>query len=149
MVEELSAEFPGLRSFVTLSPVPGLRAWALAQEGADGAAARAVEAGEESAREALPRLAAHYLAEAKARDGGALDPVARFHLGNGARLEQIHAEADPSPRGQQTSWGVMVNYLYDLDHIEKNHEAYVNEGAIAVSSAVRRLARAKIPGGQA
>ena len=149
VVEELSAELPGIRNYVTLSPVPGLRAWALAQDGPDGAAARAVEAGEAGAREALPRLAAHYLAEAKARDGGALDPVARFHLGNGARLEQIHAEADPSPRGQQTSWGVMVTYLYDLDHIEKNHEAYANEGVIAVSSAVRRLAKAKIPGGQA
>ena len=147
VVEDLSAEFPGLRSFVTLSPVPGLRRWALAQEGGERELAEALEAGARS--EALPALAARYLTEARARDGGALDPVARFHLGNGARLEQIHAGADPGPRGRADSWGVMVNYLYDLGHIETNHEAYANEGVIATSSAVRRLAKARAGGGQA
>ena len=145
VVEDLSAEFPGLKQFVTLSPVPGLRAWALAQEGAVGARARAIEAGE---TDGVAALAARYLTEAKADDGGAADPVARFHLGNGARLEQINPGADPGAQGQAKSWGVMVNYRYDLDHIEANHEAYANEGTVAASSAVRRLARAKAGRGE-
>ena len=147
VVEDLSSEFPGLRQFVTLSPVPGLRAWALAQAGPEGRLAAQLEAGEGA--DGLPALAARYLMEAKAGDGGAADPVARFHLGNGARLEQVNTGADPGPRGQAHSWGVMVNYLYDPAHIEKNHEAYANTGAVAASAAVRRLAKAKIPGGQA
>jgi malonyl-CoA decarboxylase len=71
-----------------------------------------------------------------------VDPVARFHLGNGARLEQIHFLADGSENGMRQSFGVMVNYLYDLDDIEKNHEAYAASRTIAASNAVKKLARA-------
>ena len=69
-----------------------------------------------------------------------IDPVARFHLGNGARLERINARGDSSAAGRRQSLGVMVNYLYDLDHIETNHEAFANRGTVAASSAVRKLA---------
>jgi len=70
-----------------------------------------------------------------------LDPVARFHLGNGARLEQIDWLADTSPKGLRQSHGLMVNYLYDLEEIEHNHEAYVESRAVVASGAIRKLAR--------
>lgn len=147
VVEELQSEFPGLKTFVTLSPVPGLRKWALERAGDDGlpprlnGAVERLEAGEAADAE-VAEIAAHYLLQAHASDGGAVDPVARFHLGNGARLENIHAGADASARGLAGSWGVMVNYLYDLATIEKNHEAYSNAGEIVASAAVRRLLKA-------
>ncbi|MEM8597623.1 MAG: malonyl-CoA decarboxylase, partial [Pseudomonadota bacterium] len=130
VVEELRRDVPTLSTFVTLSPVPGLTRW-LAEDEVRAAA------GEEQ----LAALAAHYLTLAKRPDGRPLDPVARFHLGNGARLERVNPTADASERGQRESRGVMVNYLYDLRDIERNHEAFAAEGEIAQSSAVRRLAR--------
>ncbi len=156
VVEELAREAPGVKNFVTLSPVPGLRAWATAElakgaEGALPAEARAAirqldpadgsidAAAAVAAVDQLAPLAARYLLEAKGRRGLPADPVARFHLGNGARLERIHTGADHSARGLRNSWGVMVNYLYDLDEIEKNHEAYADSQAVAAAPAVRRL----------
>lgn len=147
VVEELQSEFPNLKTFVTLSPVPGLRKWALDQTEEEvlaprlQAAVKRLEAGEAVGAE-LSEIAARYLVEAHSSDGGAVDPVARFHLGNGARLENIHIGADNSPRGRTGSWGVMVNYLYDLSTIEKNHEAYSNAGEVITSTAVRRLLKA-------
>lgn len=91
----------------------------------------------------LPRLAAKYLLEAKrqAKDPGApdtaLDPVAHFHLSNGARVERLNWLADRSDKGLSQSLGLMVNYLYKLDHIDKNHEAYMTDGLVAVSSSVK------------
>lgn len=126
VVETLQAELPQLKTFVTLSPVPGLSNWA---RGADVA----LEG------EKLPEHAAHYLAEEKSPRGGPLDPVARFHLGNGARLERILPNADLGARGQKASAGVMVNYLYDLAQIERNHEAFASAGTIAVSNQVKKL----------
>ncbi|MEL6773459.1 MAG: malonyl-CoA decarboxylase [Pseudomonadota bacterium] len=155
VVEDLRAAFPRLATFVTLSPVPGFATW-LAREGmveaataagripeTDGAPAEEAERKKaEAARDdRLAALCAHYLAEAKRPNGLPQNAVARFHLGNGARLERVHACADLSPRGQAESHGVMVNYLYDLPYIEKNHEAFAGRGEIAQSSAVRRLAR--------
>ncbi|MEM9146355.1 MAG: malonyl-CoA decarboxylase [Pseudomonadota bacterium] len=162
VVEVLRQELPAVRTFVTLSPVPGLRAWAQSQLAANdsefGPTARGViqrldavdgsidgvEAIE--AVDALPEIAARYLAEAKRPDGLPLDPVARFHLGNGARLERIHTQADHSARGLTGAYGVMVNYLYDLDEIEKNHEAYANDGRVMASASVRRLLRSRAEG---
>ena len=92
--------------------------------------------------DAMLPLAARYFLSEKRDDGKPLDPVARFHLGNGARLEQINWLADLSERGMAQSAGMMVNYLYDLTDIEKNHEAYAEQGIIAASSAVKRLAPA-------
>jgi malonyl-CoA decarboxylase len=150
VVELLLREMPHLRTFVTLSPIPGLAGW-LAERGAAGDAAAAAlaakaAAGDPALTEAealsLRRLAAHYLTEAKRRDGKPLDPVARFHLGNGAQLHDLHARADLSPRGLAQSCGAMVNYLYDPAALEQNHEAFAEGGAVAAARGVRALARA-------
>jgi len=134
VAEDLHAELPNLKVFATLSPVPGLRRWATSQVG------EALPQG----REGLEPLAAWYLTR-EWRDGHALDPVACFHLGNGARLERINWAADPSPRGEAQSFGMMVNYVYDLAEVERNHEGYVNRHKAVCSSAVDKLARAAEP----
>jgi malonyl-CoA decarboxylase len=90
----------------------------------------------------LMALAAHYFLLAKARDGRPIDPVARFHLGNGARLERINWQGDVSEKGLREAHGLMVNYRYDLKEIEKNHEAYANHAIVAASRGVRQLLRA-------
>ena len=85
---------------------------------------------------ALLRLAAHYFLIAKGADGRPIDPVARFHLGNGARLERINWLGDTSSKGLREAHGLMVNYRYELRDIERNHEAYENDGAVAASKQV-------------
>ena len=92
-------------------------------------------------REPLLRLGARYLVQAHAPSGRALDPVAHFHLSNGARVERLDWLGDLSPKGLQQSAGIMVNYLYRQGDIEANHEAYRDEGRVAASSTVRGLAR--------
>jgi malonyl-CoA decarboxylase len=92
-------------------------------------------------RDPLLRLAAQYLVVGKGRSGRAADPVAHFHLTNGARVERLNWLADTSEKGLLQSAGVMVNYLYRLDHIEANHETYRGEGRVAASSGVRHLLR--------
>lgn len=143
---ELKRDFPLLRTFVTLSPVPGFIGWLkrthpespLLQELAradwhtDATLATQL-------RPALQDKAAEYLLEAKNSAGRPVDPVARFHLGNGASIENIRWLGDPSPKGQQNGAGFMVNYLYDLDNIEANHEAHVKHGTIFASPRVRAL----------
>jgi len=125
----LKEELPELSCFATLSPVPGFARWlAKEPEGADVPAAPE-----------LRKLAAKYLVTAKGKGGQPLDPVARFHLGNGARLEAIHANADLSPNGQRQAHGVMVNYVYDLGEIEANHFALTELGTVATSKAVQSL----------
>jgi malonyl-CoA decarboxylase len=91
----------------------------------------------------LLRLAAHYFLVAKAGDGRPLDPVARFHLGNGARLERINWLGDPSPKGLGEAHGLMVNYRYEIKDIERNHEAYANDGAVAASRQVHGFLKAE------
>ena len=88
----------------------------------------------------LRREAARYLTTARSKRGGPADSVARFHLGNGARLEAIHANADLSANGLKQSYGVMVNYVYDLAEIEANHFALTELGTVAASKAVQQLA---------
>jgi malonyl-CoA decarboxylase len=166
VVEEIRRELPAIEAFVTLSPVPGFRAWVETTEDPAVAplknAALSVAADDNwpaalnqaaRLRAALEPLAAHYFLKARRPDGRVIDPVARFHLGNGASLERIDWQGDLSPKGLAESYGLMVNYLYDLDEIERNHEAFVNRGQIAASSAVRKLApaapsrlRAALPG---
>src|SRR5207249_11227544 len=90
-------------------------------------------------RAVLEPLAAYYFLKARTSKGRLIDSVARFHIGNGARLERIDWLGDLSPKGLRESAGVMVNYLYRLEDIEKNHEAYANQGEIAASSAVKKL----------
>jgi malonyl-CoA decarboxylase len=88
-------------------------------------------------RQMLMRCVAHYLGQALA-DGKPIDPVARFHLGNGARIERINWAGDPSPKGQKQSYGLMVNYLYDLNRLDK-HRTQLAQGKIPVSGAVQQL----------
>ena len=124
---DLARELPGLKTFVTLSPIPGLAAW-LSECGHDV-----------STPEALRARTAEYLLAAKRADGAPRDPVARFHLGNGALVEAIHAGADTSASGMAQSLGAMVNYRYDLDKINQHHEAFATKGTVASSAAVRAL----------
>ncbi len=129
VVADLSQELPGLKTFVTLSPIPGLATW-METEG------HSIEgAGDDRLR----ALAARYLAKAKRKDGRPLDPVARFHLGNGAMIHQVHAGADLSAKGLQQSAGVMVNYLYDLTKVTQNHERFASASTVAVSPEIRSL----------
>lgn len=129
---DLAQELPGLKTFVTLSPIPGLTRW-LAETGTP-------LPGDPEARRAL---SAFYLLEAKRADASPYDPVARFHLGNGASIHAVHANADLSENGQTQSGGVMVNYLYDLALISQNHERYESTGAISASPEVKALASAR------
>ncbi|MGV6802920.1 MAG: malonyl-CoA decarboxylase [Ruegeria sp.] len=141
VVAELSSEFPELVTFVTLSPMPGFNRW-LADETTNaehGNSAQAVLAGSAS-RETLCAMAARYLLFAKRADGLPLDPVSRFHLGNGAQLYEIHANADLSANGNAQSSGVMVNYLYDLGSVESHHDAFATHAEIQASRSVRALA---------
>ena len=139
VVTELSQELPGLSTFVTLSPLPGLSQWLRTLEG-DARATRLLE-GQASAPEA-EAMAAHYLLEARRADGFPRDAVARFHLGNGAIAHDVHAGADTSARGMAQSCGLMVNYLYDSAQTEKNHEAFTGTRKIAASRGLRAKARA-------
>jgi malonyl-CoA decarboxylase len=152
VVEELRRELPKLDTFVTLSPVPGFMPW-LTQAGdaplSDEDRALLAHLDEpnwfENAdvaaelRGVLEPLAAYYFLKARTGKGRVIDSVARFHLGNGARLERINWLGDLSPKGLRESAGIMVNYLYRLDDIEKNHEAYANEGEVVASGSVKRL----------
>lgn len=153
---DLARELPGLKTFATLSPVPGFTAWlrqqgeadALPPETRDLVAQLAHtpgwlddEALAKTAEAALMPLVAHYLTVARDRRGRTPDPVARFHLGNGARLERINFAADPSPRGMDGAFGIMVNYRYVLADVEKNHEAFACEGQVLAVPAINKLAR--------
>jgi malonyl-CoA decarboxylase len=143
---ELKRDFPQLRIFVTLSPVPGFMGWLkrtypespLLQDMSrpDWHAEPALAT---KLRPGLQDKAAEYLLEAKNGAGRPTDPVARFHLGNGASIENIRWLGDPSPKGQQNAAGFMVNYLYDLENIEANHEAHIKHGTIFASPRVRTL----------
>jgi malonyl-CoA decarboxylase len=148
VVEELQAEFPQLKRFSTLSPVPGFRRWLMQRlaDGSDPDTALVPElerdgwwhdlAQSEKLRAPLLRLCARYLTR---RPSIRIDPVARFHLGNGARLERVNWLGNDAPRGIQESFGIMVNYLYDHDSIENNHEAFVRDGTIVRSPEVDAL----------
>jgi len=125
---DLKRELPNLECFVTLSPIPGFMPWLRAEK--PELAERAGQPGEEL-RDTLLSQAVRYFTEAKNREGRPLDPVARFHLGNGARLERLNWKGDSSDKGLRQSAGMMVNYLYHLPAIEELHEAYANQGAIA------------------
>ncbi len=127
----LREELPQLSTFATLSPVPGFAKWLAGEIGKDAK----VPADSE-----LRSLAARYLVTARSPRGLVLDPVGRFHLGNGARLEAVHARADLSANGLRQSHGVMVNYVYDLAEIEANHFALSELGIVAASKTVQAMA---------
>jgi malonyl-CoA decarboxylase len=152
VVEELRRELPKLEDFVTLSPVPGFMRWLekatdLPVSEEDRPLLDRLDEPdwwqnpelEGQLRSIVEPLAAHYFLKARTAKGRPIDSVARFHLGNGARLERINWLGDTSPKGLRESAGIMVNYLYRLDDIEKNHEAFANDGEVVASSAVKKL----------
>ncbi|MGH7044856.1 MAG: malonyl-CoA decarboxylase [Stellaceae bacterium] len=172
VVDALASDLPQLKIFATLSPIPGFRNWLDRERGANGEAlllpaerAALEPFGEATAGDPLPalldrpgwheepplatalrepllRLCARYLLRERAPSGRALDPVAHFHLTNGARVERLNWHGDVSLKGLQQSAGIMVNYVYRLAEIEANHEAYRGEGRVAASGALHLLARA-------
>ena len=135
VASDLSRALPQLETFVTLSPIPGLMGW-LQETGLHDHA---------SEDATLRSLAAHYLLDVKRTGGLPRDPVARFHLKNGASVHDVHAGADMSPNGLAQSGGAMVNYLYDLARITENHEAFATTQKVAASSTMRALARKALP----
>ena len=149
VVEDVGREVPRIRKFATVSPVPGFREW-LAENPALAALQSKLaqpkwwenqELAEELRHELVP-LCARYLLQAK-HGREPLDPVARFHLRNGARLERINWLGDTSAVGMHRSAGIMVNYLYRLGDLEKNHEAYTRDYEIVAASEIESLARRK------
>lgn len=166
VVDRLAAEYKGLKVFATLSPIPGFRPWLKKQ--LDGSADAILTAAERkgfaalgdqvdvaalldaegwvddrvqsAVKPPLMRLCARYLVQERARGNRVVDPVAHFHLSNGARVERLNWRADLSAKGIRQSAGMMVNYLYRLDRIETNHEAYAGDGKVAASSTIRALA---------
>lgn len=147
VVEKLTQELPGLKTYVTLSPVPGFRKWLVNADLTELVDESLIDKVKEPVSsvvktevyEAHLKLCAHYLLKVKS---GELpkDPVARFHLGNGARLHRIHGGADLSAKGREQSAGIMVNYIYDLSRIELNHEEFFEQGKIAASRTVMKIA---------
>ena len=158
VVEEIRREMPKLATFVTLSPVANFAAW-LKREREQEASTALNEADKvlfaalddpnwwrnadtvERLQDSMMRAAAWYYLRARNGRGLPVDAVARFHLGNGARLERINWLADTSDKAMAQAHGLMVNYQYDLDDIEKNHEAYAESRTVAASNAVQRLLR--------
>lgn len=155
---DLAREIESLKTFVTLSPMPVFSRWldrerdndkSLVLDGDELIALSKMDADgwyqdKETAsglKDLLTRLGAYYLSAARTPGGRLVDPVARFHLGNGARLERVNWLGDVSQQGIAQSAGLMVNYLYDLKDIERNHEAFANEGKVVAASAVAKLAR--------
>jgi malonyl-CoA decarboxylase len=142
VVETLKDEFPKLKTFATLSPIPGFRSWLAKQVPAEKLAGwdKPLELGPKSPeRQELLSWAAQYLGK-ELQDGKPLDPVARFHLGNGARVERLNWAGDPSPKGVKQSFGLMVNYLYDPRRLDK-HRAMLSQGEIPMAGAVEDLYR--------
>ena len=160
----LKAELPNIRTFATLSPIPGYRKWIESLDsseisrrlGDDDLVELGALCGEldieinlvdllrrpdwstdnrisSTVRPLLEKLLCHYFHETRS-DGQPIDPVERFHLGNGARIEQVNWLGDVSEKGMQQSYGLMVNYLYAIKEIEKNHELYADKRKIVVSS---------------
>ncbi|MEO0729345.1 MAG: malonyl-CoA decarboxylase, partial [Pseudomonadota bacterium] len=157
VVADLLDEQPNLKTFVTLSPMPGFADW-LQRARTNGtlhltdehsAALSALEAdawvGDRGALESLQPilsgLGAHYFLNARDARGRIIDPVARFHLGNGARLERVNVAANLSERGLREAHGLMVNYLYEPREIEQNHEAFANDGSVAAARGVKQAAK--------
>jgi malonyl-CoA decarboxylase len=158
VVEEIARENARLSVFVTLSPAPTFAQWLRRERAVEDSSALSAEdraalanldkpnwwqsaALTAEVEDPLLRAAAWYFVRARSKSGAPIDPVARFHLGNGARLERLNWLADASENGLEQSYGLMVNYLYELDDIEQNHEAYARSRTIVAASSVTRLVR--------
>jgi len=148
VVQELQSEFPSIKTFVTLSPIPGFQKWL--DTSSEEELAELVELKElvnqlaensetiEEHAEYIRKAVLNYLLQAK-KGKYPVDPVTRFHLGNGASIHQLHTSADLSEKGLKQSRGTMVNYLYDLTSIETNHERYATEGDIEFNDKLKSL----------
>ncbi len=157
VVADLALQFPNLKNFVTLSPVPGFRKWLAEMSASDRnkpafeistmlekAKSKADIRGLAELEKPLTALLAKYLLEAKRPDGKPTDPVSRFHLGNGASLVRLNWMADTSPNGFNQSASMMVNYKYDLATLEDNHEAYSRENSISTTREIRSVAKSQL-----
>lgn len=155
VVDDLTRSLPGLRTFATLSPMPGFVDWlksapaspwplsaelqqALARVVGDGEVISGDVVAADTLKDEVSRLAAYYLLHVK-RGEAPLDAVARFHLANGARLDRLNWRGDVSPTGLRRSLGLTVNYVYDLSDLEKNHQAYADEFQVIASRELQRL----------
>ena len=134
VAHKLKQEIQGLNKFVTLSPIPGLMKWM--EKNAPLAYENCLN---EVQNEVLLKNSIIYLTESNREDGLPNDPVARFHLGNGAILHKINLHADSSAKGIKQSQGTMVNYLYDLDVVEKNHEQFFKDKVVIISNEIKSL----------
>ena len=143
VVAELAAELPALKTFVTLSPAPGFAAWLSGSDDPKAAElAAALDLGawltdkDEAARlkPQVEAMAARYFTEARTRSGAPRDPVARFHLGNGAAAWRVNWPGDRSDGAVSRAHGLMINYLYEPARIEAQHEAFVRDGTIATGA---------------
>ncbi len=153
VVEDLRAEFQSISNFVTLSPIPGFNRWlqtAIATMTnapiSESELKTAIESGVagdlDKHSQWLRRQAARYLVKQKDKNGMPQDPVARFHLNNGAMLHDIHSGADMSANGVRQSCGLMVNYLYDLKKIDQFHEGFAENQRVFTSKVIKSLADA-------
>ena len=138
----LKLRFPQLKTFSTISPVRGFHQWLETQAAEDEPLAELIEEfdaeADEESRAEIEHLAASYLLQQKNERNEPLDPVARFHLKNGAILERINILGNPSDSGMKRSLGTMVNYVYDLSRVEENHEEYVRNNQVISSTQVKK-----------
>tara|TARA_Y100000994_G_C15676129_1_gene435822 strand:- start:652 stop:1770 length:1119 start_codon:yes stop_codon:yes gene_type:complete len=148
VVQELQIEFPSIKTFVTLSPIPGFQTWLCSKveeelpeiSGLQSELNNVPKSIEElkANSDLIKKTAFNYLLRVK-KGKYPSDPVARFHLGNGASIYQLNVGADLSKKWLDQSWGTMVNYLYDLNDIEENHEAYATEGEVKFNDKLKSL----------
>ena len=140
VANDLKFEFNNIKKFVTLSPVPGLRNWIKNKNPKFELILEKFKKSEQflKIKPSLMRYAGDYFLNSDRSDGMPNDPVARFHLGNGASLEQINYLGDTSLNGLNLSGGLMVNYLYDLDKVEENHEAFISDNKINISKNAKK-----------
>jgi malonyl-CoA decarboxylase len=135
VASNLKRELPDLNQFTTFSPLPGFMKWM--EEYSPISFERCTD--KNCSEDELTKNAIKYLTHSERDDGMPNDPVSRFHIGNGASLERINLNADTSEKGMTQSYGVMANYLYDLDVVEENHEIFFRNKVVPVSSEIESL----------
>ena len=135
VAKNLKRELPELNQFQTLSPLPGLMKWM--EEYAPITFERCSD--KNCSNDELIKQTVRYLTESNRSDGMPNDPVARFHIGNGASLERVNLNADLSSKGLSQSYGIMANYLYDLDVVEENHELFFKNKIVQTSNSIKSI----------
>ena len=135
VAKNLKRELPELNQFQTLSPLPGLMKWM--EEYAPITFERCSD--KNCSNDELIKQTVRYLTESNRSDGMPNDPVARFHIGNGASLERVNLNADLSSKGLSQSYGIMANYLYDLDVVEENHELFFKNKIVQTSNLIKSI----------